>query len=271
MKILIGDVRETYKQLETNSIQLINTSPPYYNLRNYSGKENQIGIEKTQEEYIEELVSLFNNLKPKLKSTATIWLNLGDSIVNGEQQLIPERVALEMIKSGFKLINQVVWYKRSCLPCSAKRRFGIDYEKLFLFSLNKDYKFTMMKQPFKTAQKGTMPPIGGKKHVEGKSSANYSGNTPEWQEGANTRCVWDICPSRNKEGHFATQPYEIARRAILMGTDEEDLVYDPFHGLGTTMKVAHDLNRNYIGSELTEKYVDAGLLKWNLKATKEQL
>ena len=268
-KILIGDVRDTISKIEDNSIQVMNTSPPYFNLRNYKGNTKQLGLEATANEFITNLADIFDLLKPKMKSTGTMWINLGDTIKNGEQMLIPERFAIEMVSRGYKLINQVVWYKPSAMPCSAKRRMGVDYEKLYLFALSDDYYFNMMKHPYKTATIKTiktMPPIGGKKHTDASSSPNYTGNTPEYKEGANTRCVWSICPSRNKDKHFATQAPEISRRAILMGSKEGDLVCDVFHGLGTTMASALSNSRNYIGCELNKEYVEAGLKKWKLQA-----
>lgn len=76
------DAKEGYKLLDDNSVNTIITSPPYYNLRDY-GFDDQLGLESTPEIYVNNLVSIFRSLKPKLKDDGTLWLNLGDSYSSG--------------------------------------------------------------------------------------------------------------------------------------------------------------------------------------------
>lgn len=68
------------------------------------------------------------------------------------------------------------------------------------------------------------------------------------------RCVWSINTKPSKEKHFATFPKELIKTPILCSTDEKDLVYDPFMGSGTTAISCIQLNRNYIGSEISLEY-----------------
>ena len=75
---LIGDCRETLKQLPDGCINTCITSPPFYALRDYQ-EENQIGLEKTPDEYVEELVKVFRKVKRVLREDGTLWLNLGDT------------------------------------------------------------------------------------------------------------------------------------------------------------------------------------------------
>ena len=75
---LIGDCRETLKQLPDGCINTCITSPPFYALRDYQ-EENQIGLEKTPDEYVEELVKVFREVKRVLREDGTLWLNLGDT------------------------------------------------------------------------------------------------------------------------------------------------------------------------------------------------
>ena len=82
---LQGDVFDNIKKLDDNSIDCVVTSPPYWGLRDY-GVSGQLGLEPTYQEHIQNIVKLFRAIKPKLKDTATIWLNYGDSYaatVNG--------------------------------------------------------------------------------------------------------------------------------------------------------------------------------------------
>lgn len=77
-KILEGNVLETLKDVPPCSVQCVVTSPPYYGLRDY-GVEGQIGLEETPEAYVENLVSVFREVRRVLKDDGVLWLNLGDS------------------------------------------------------------------------------------------------------------------------------------------------------------------------------------------------
>ena len=74
--ILFGDCRETLKQFDEQARMCV-TSPPYYGLRDYGGEEYQIGQEQTPEEFIEQLVSVFREVKNVLTDDGTLWVNLG--------------------------------------------------------------------------------------------------------------------------------------------------------------------------------------------------
>ena len=80
--ILYGDCRETLKNVKDSSVQMCVTSPPYYGLRDYGGEEKQIGQEQTPEEFIDELVSVFREVRRTLKDDGTLWVNIGDSYYN---------------------------------------------------------------------------------------------------------------------------------------------------------------------------------------------
>ena len=80
--ILQGDVIERLKDIEDNTIQCVVTSPPYWGLRDY-GEDNQLGLEETPEEYVENMVKVFREVRRALKDDGTLWLNLGDSYSSG--------------------------------------------------------------------------------------------------------------------------------------------------------------------------------------------
>ena len=101
-----------------------------------------------------------------------------------------------------------------------------------------------------------MPPIGGKKQTEGNQNSTYSGNQPEWKQGANKRCVWTINTKGFSGAHFAVFSEELIQTPILAGCSENGIVLDPFIGSGTTGLVARKLGRNFIGIEIKKKYVE---------------
>lgn len=87
-------------------------------------------------------------------------------------------------------------------------------------------------------------------YILGKNAKEFTWN----KEAAKYLSVWRIPPNRNIYGHNATFPEEIVKRCIEAFTNENDLVLDPYNGTGTTTKVAKDMNRNYIGIDISQKY-----------------
>lgn len=131
-KVIIGDIREIVEKMPDNSIDCIMTSPPYWMQRDYEHAE-QIGREETPEEYTREIATIFENLRFKLKKTATIFLNVGYKYLNGELVLIPEMIAMEMRKRGFTLKNKIIWWKPNSMPTPARTRLNNTYEPVLFF------------------------------------------------------------------------------------------------------------------------------------------
>ncbi len=151
-KIFNGDSLEVLKEFPSNSVDLVVTSPPYYNLRNYQN-DKQIGTEKTPKDYINNLIDIFRECKRVLKKTGSIWVNIADSY-NKHKSLIgiPERLVIAM-QDELNLIrrNTIIWHKPSCMPSSAKDRFTIDFEYFYFFMKEPDsYYFETQYEPMKT-------------------------------------------------------------------------------------------------------------------------
>ena len=87
--VLFGDCRERLKEFDDLARMCI-TSPPYYGLRNYGDEENQIGIEQSPEDYVNELVKVFREVKNNLTAEGTLWLNIGDSYYNYQQEKVKD-------------------------------------------------------------------------------------------------------------------------------------------------------------------------------------
>jgi len=168
--ILIGDVREKLSELESGTIQTCITSPPYWGLRDY-GNDNQIGLEKSPDEYVSELVSVFREVKRVLRDDGTLWLNLGDSYsgsgkgpagnlgkTNNERDMedkhsavvplgmkpkdlvgIPWMVAFALRADGWYLRQDIIWAKPNPMPESVKDRCTKSHEYLFLLTKSARY------------------------------------------------------------------------------------------------------------------------------------
>ncbi len=176
--------KKGFEQCDNKSIDCIVTSPPYWQKRDYNVK-NQLGQEKTPDEFIDKLVDIFRVARPKLKDSATVWINIADtysgsgngwskngysggkmnelplknrnerqpeiSVPSGSQIGIPYRFAIRMIQDGWILKNTIIWQKPNATPGGAadKRKFTNDYEFLFFFVKTNKYYFEKQTEPLK--------------------------------------------------------------------------------------------------------------------------
>jgi len=290
--ILFGDCRETLKEFDEKARMCV-TSPPYYGLRDYGGEDNQIGQEQSPEEYVNEMVKVFREVKNVLTDDGTCWVNLGDSyynyrpgrgqglakqtVSNTKQDLpdvcprrgnrieglkekdligIPWMFAFAMRADGWYLRQDIIWHKPNPMPESVKDRCTKSHEYIFLFSKDKKYYYDneAIKEPVKQDW-GTRDRTNGKYHNPGTGLQPHSGLTKSYTK-KNKRSVWSVNKKPYKGAHFATYPPELIEPCIKAGSEEGDIILDPFMGSGTTAMVAKQLGRYYMGCELHEDYGD---------------
>jgi site-specific DNA-methyltransferase (adenine-specific) len=138
--IYAGDCIEVLKSIQDNSIDLVITSPPYFQQREYGG--GGIGNEKSIEEYIENLINIFCQCVRIIKKTGTIVFNLGDKYIDGNLLLVPYRFAIEIQKLGTaKLINELTWVKINPTPKQDAKKLISSTEPFFVFAKSDDYYF----------------------------------------------------------------------------------------------------------------------------------
>jgi len=287
-KILFGDCRETLKTIDVKARMCV-TSPPYYGLRNYGKEDRQIGMEQTPEEYIEQLVDVFRSVRDVLTDDGTLWLNIGDTYYNyrsdgnypkqtvsrTKQDLpdfspvrgnklhnlkskdligIPWMLAFALRADGWWLRQDIIWNKPNPMPESVKDRCTKSHEYIFLLSKSKQYFYDneAIKEPVKQDW-GTRDRTNGKYHNPGSGLAPHSGLSKSYDR-KNKRSVWTVTNKPYKGAHFACFPPDLIEPCILAGSEENDIVLDPFMGSGTTAMVAKKHNRNYLGCELHEDY-----------------
>ena len=286
--ILFGDCRETLKQFDEKARVCV-TSPPYYGLRDYGGENNQIGMEQTPEDYVDEMVKVFRLVRDNLTDDGTLWLNIGDSYYNyrkdgnypkqtvskTRQDLptktpvranklegykskdligIPWMLAFALRADGWYLRQDIIWHKPNPMPESVKDRCTKAHEYIFLLSKNKNYYYNneAIKEPVKQDW-GTRDRTNGKYHNEGTGLQPHSGLTKSYTK-KNKRSVWSVTKKPYKGAHFATFPPELIEPCIKAGSEVGDIILDPFMGSGTTAMVSKMLDRYYIGCELHEDY-----------------
>ena len=289
--ILFGDCRDTLKEFDEKARMCV-TSPPYYGLRDYGGEDSQIGQEQTPEEFIDELVKVFREVRNVLTDDGTCWVNLGDSyynyrpgkgqglakqtVSNTKQDLpdvcprrgnrleglkekdligIPWMFAFAMRADGWYLRQDIIWHKPNPMPESVRDRCTKAHEYIFLFSKQKKYFYDneAIKEP--ATDWGIRDRSKGKYKVNDYGQTPHSGLTKSYEK-KNKRSVWSVTKKPYKGAHFATYPPDLIEPCILAGSEVGDIVLDPFMGSGTTAAVAKSLGRDYIGCELHEDYGD---------------
>jgi DNA modification methylase len=284
-KIIQGDCLEVLKTLESESIDCVITSPPYWGLRDY-GVDGQFGLEKTPEEYVSKMVEVFKEVKRVLKKEGTCWLNLGDSYwanraENGQSYDdnevqrkrscgknhsvikpkdlvgIPWRVAFALQADGWYLRQDIIWHKPNPMPESVTDRCTKAHEYIFLLAKSSKYYFD--NEAIKEKSVGEEPISrmkihNGLKQAKLQSLKSTTLGTPA-NELRNKRSVWKISTKPFKEAHFATFPQDLIVPMVKAGCPKEGITLDPFIGSGTTAVVARKLGRDYLGIELNPEYI----------------
>jgi len=254
-RVIIGDSRKM-SELDDSSVQLIITSPPYWQLKDY-GNGNQIGFDDTYEDYINNLNLVWNECYRVLENGCRLCINIGDqfarSVYYGRYKIIPIRT--EIIKFcevvGFDYMGAIIWQKvTTCNTTGGATIMGsFPYPRNGIIKI--DYEFILIFKKPGTARKVI-------KTIKDKSKLTID----EWNQYFAGH--WNI-PGEKQNGHLAMFPEEIPRRLIKMFSFVDDTILDPFLGSGTTTLAAKNLERNSIGYEINPNYISVIKEKLELK------
>ena len=244
------DCVEGMRKLADKYVDLTVTSPPYDNLRKYNGFELDIaGI-------ISELYRVTKD------GGVVVWV-VGDATVNGSETGTSFRQALAFIDAGFRLHDTMIYEKANPVP-SVSRRYQPSFEYMFVFSKGAPRVFNPIRVP--------------KKYIENRSRTNFnrdvngihikgasSSDTTRLKKNVWTYSVGRHHTSSDDEAfeHPAVFPEKLAEDHILSWSNPGDVVLDIFAGSGTTLKMAMLNERNYIGFDLSEDYVNIAQRRLN--------
>lgn len=258
-KIICGDSR-IMNELQDNSIHLIITSPPYWQLKDY-GSANQIGFNDSYENYINNLNLVWNECYRVLYPGCRLCVNIGDqfarSVYYGRYKVIPIRE--EIIKFcetiGFDYMGAIIWQKvtTSNTTGGGVQMGSYPYPRNGILKL--DYEFILIFKKLGDSPKPT------------KEQKELSKLTPdEW----NSFFVghWNFAGVR-QNGHLAMFPEELPRRLIKMFSFVGETVLDPFLGSGTTTLAAKNLYRNSVGYEINPEFIP--IIKTKLNVNQKDL
>lgn len=139
-KIYCGDCLQTMAMLPSDSVDLVITSPPYFQQRDYGGIG--IGNEKTLDEYINNLINVFRECIRVIRDTGSVVFNVGDKYINGNLLLVPYHFAIAAQKEPYvRLINEITWVKPNPAPKQDPRKLVPAKEPFFLFVKSNKYHF----------------------------------------------------------------------------------------------------------------------------------
>jgi len=253
--IMIDDARRMVARIPDGSVQCCVTSPPYYGQRNYEAGTLEVGSEDNPDEYVIAVAEVLLEVQRALKPDGTLWLNVGDAYGGNKNLLgLPWSVAFALQAGGWILRQEIIWSKTACMPESVTDRPTRSHEQIFLFSKSPTYKYdaAAISEPIadSTARDRRDPSKAGRPERGFPGQASRGGHLLGGHATRNRRTVWSISPQPYKGAHHATFPIEIPDLCIRAGTEERDIVLDPFGGAGTTALVANRLNRDAILCEL---------------------
>ena len=237
-KIYCEDCLETMARMPDASVDLTVTSPPYDNLRTYNDN-----IDKTWNENVWRTI-IYELFRVTKVGGVVVWV-VGDATIDGSETGTSFKQALWAMECGFRLHDTMIYKKNSSTFPSNKNstRYSQIFEYAFIFTIGEIKTHNLITDK---ANKWA-----GFKDFSGK----LKNSVPEFSPRTN---IWEYVTSfgDNTYGHPAVFPEQLAKDHIYSWSNEGDLVYDPFMGSGTTAKMAHIYKRNWIGSEISQEYVD---------------
>lgn len=241
-KIYNEDCLAGLKRIENSVIDLTVTSPPYDDLRKYNGYS--FDFENIAEE-------LFRVTKP---GGVVVW-GVGDKTKNGSETGTSFRQALYFINIGFNLHDTMIFEKLNPIPQN-HNRYEQCFEYMFVFSKGKPKTFNPIKVPTKNA--GKIFNWGDRKTVMDDNQCRRDRPTEFYAVKSEKihNNIFTYSVGGGRTGHPAVFPEQLARDHIMSWSNPKDLVLDPFIGSGTTAKSAIELDRNYIGFEISKEYCD---------------
>ncbi len=243
-KVIFGDSRSLNK-IKDKSVQLIVTSPPYWQLKDY-GTDDQIGFNDSYEEYINNLNLVWQECYRVLSDGCRLCINIGDqfarSVYYGRYKVIPIRT--EIIRFcetlGMDYMGAIIWQKTTTMNTSGGGAVmgSFPYPRNGILKI--DYEFILIFKKLGNSPKPT------------KEQKEQSAMTKEeWKEYFSSH--WNFNGVKQM-GHIAMFPEELPKRLIKMFSFVGETVFDPFAGSGTTLLAAKNLNRNSIGYEINKDF-----------------
>lgn len=220
---------ENMFNIPDNSIDMVVTSPPYWDLKDYK-KAGQIGQE-TFPIYLQRINQVWTECYNKLHSEGSLWININIRKKNSQTFLLPKNIIVQCKEIGFSFKGILIWHKSSGIPTTSKNLVD-HHEYVLLFTKSpRIYSFFRQKYALFCDYKN--------EQISGKS-------------------FWNINRKAGSVGkkyiHPAIFPIELVNRTLQLASKEGAVIMDPFLGSGTSLIAALNNNRSAIGYEFNEQF-----------------
>lgn len=252
------------------SIDLIITSPPYADRR----KSTYGGVHP--DKYVEWFLPISEQLYRMLKPKGSFILNIKENVKNGERQTYVIELIMALKKQGWLWTEEYCWYKKNSHPGKWKNRFRDNWERCLHFTKSKQFKMYQdnVKVPIGKWAKKRFKSMTERDFVRNVSGTNskFGRNVSNWlnkkkvyphnvldfdkEHYVEPTTVLHFATACSNRNHSAAFPIELPSWFIKLFTRKENIVLDPFMGIGTTGMAAVLLERNYIGIEISEEYIN---------------
>lgn len=270
IELINDDCLIALKMLQSDSIDLIVTSPPYADQR----KKTYGGV--SADKYVEWFTPIAKELLRVTKSSGSFVLNIKERAINGERHTYVIELILMMRKIGWLWTEEYIWHKKNSYPGKWPNRFRDSWERCIHFTKSK--KFNMY-------QEEVMVPMGDwknsrlknmsdtdKKRDESKVGSGFGKKIENWvtRDLAYPTNVLHMATECGNRSHSAAFPESLPEWFIKLFTTEGDTVLDPFSGSGTTLKVAKAMKRNAVGIEILDEYCEITANRVGLKKSSQK-
>ena len=243
-KIYFGDSRKLNK-IPDKSVQLIITSPPYWQLKDY-GSNNQIGFNDSYEEYINNLNLVWMECERILSEGCRLCINIGDqfsrSVYYGRYKVVPIRTEIIKFCEALKMdyMGAIIWQKATTMNTTGGGAVmgSFPYPRNGILKI--DYEFILIFKKLGNPPKPTL-----------EQKENSIMTKEEWNQYFSSH--WNFNGVKQSE-HIAMFPEELPKRLIKMFSFFGETIFDPFLGSGTTTLAAKNLERNSIGYEINKEF-----------------
>ena len=235
------------RRLPDAFVDLVFTSPPYADLRDYARIK--------PDDYVGWFLPAAYEIRRLLKPRGSFVLNINDRCVHGARHLYVFKLVVAMVEIvRMPLIETYIWQKPNAMPGRYGPRPKDSFEYVFWFGRTTGVKFNLASvgEPLRSRRRGA---ARTEHRSSGRPMKDAAARAREWADPGNVIA----CPvAHGTSGHPARMPEALAAFFIRLATKRGDVVLDPFLGSGTTARVARALGRKFLGFEIHPEYVDLG-------------
>jgi site-specific DNA-methyltransferase (adenine-specific) len=224
-----------------NFVDLTVTSPPYDNLRTYKG-------------FVFDYKSMLKELYRITKDGGVVVWVVNDATIKGSETLTSFKQAIYAKEEcGFNVHDTMIYEKINYIPLT-HNRYEQCFEYMFVFSKGKPKTFNPIMIDCKTKGNNTDKRTFYQTNKQDKPTIGHNNVCVKNQK--QNKNIWELSTNSGYKGHPAPFPEQLAKDHILSWSNENDIVFDPMCGSGTTCKEAYLLHRNFIGVDMSEEYIN---------------